>query len=146
MAPDAYTPELADILTSLARTVAIAIEQADLFLQISHFAAELERKVQQRTQELDEANQKLVQTEKYFATGRMAGNLAHEINNPLGIIKNYIQIVRSNLSESGGGRRRTDPSLDSLDVINEEVNRIARWCGSFWTCTGRSSRKSSQST
>ncbi len=126
MAPDAYTPELADILTSLARTVAIAIEQADLFLQISHFAAELERKVQQRTQELDEANQKLVQTEKYFATGRMAGNLAHEINNPLGIIKNYIQIVRSNLSESGGGRRRTDPSLDSLDVINEEVNRIAR--------------------
>lgn len=126
MAPDAYNPELADVLTSLARTVAIAIEQADLFAQISHFAAELERKVQQRTQELDVANQKLVQTEKYFATGRMAGNLAHEINNPLGIIKNYIQIVRSNLTTSGGGRRKTDPNLDNLEVINEEVNRIAR--------------------
>lgn len=126
MAPDAYTPELADVLTSLARTVAIAIEQADLFARISQFAAELERKVQQRTHELDVANQKLVQTEKYFATGRMAGNLAHEINNPLGIIKNYIQIVRSNLTTSGGGRRKTDPNLDSLEVINEEVNRIAR--------------------
>ncbi|MCE5228163.1 HAMP domain-containing protein [bacterium] len=126
MAPDAYNAELADVLTSLARTVAIAIEQADLFAQISHFAAELERKVEQRTHELDVANQKLIQAEKYFATGRMAGNLAHEINNPLGIIKNFIQIVRSNLTASGGGRRKTDPNLDSLEVINDEVNRIAR--------------------
>ncbi|MEN6627607.1 MAG: ATP-binding protein [Candidatus Sumerlaeia bacterium] len=126
LAPDAYNAELTDVLTSLARTVGIAIEQADLFAQISQFAANLERKVEQRTHELDVANQKLILTEKYFATGRMAGNLAHEINNPLGIIKNYIQIVRENLVVSGGGRRKTDPSLDSLEVINEEVNRIAR--------------------
>ena len=126
LTPDALGPEAADLLTSLGRTVAIAIEQADLFKQISQFAAELERKVDQRTHELELANQKLVQAEKYFATGRMAGNLAHEINNPLGIIKNYLQIVRSNMHSAEGGRRRTDPNLDSLQVINEEVDRIAR--------------------
>ncbi len=126
LAPDAYNQELAEVVASLARTVAISIEQADLFRQVSEFAAELERKVDQRTHELDLANQKLIQAEKYFATGRMAGNLAHEVNNPLAIIKNYIQIVRANLMGASGGRRRTDPNLECLEVINEEVDRIAR--------------------
>ena len=124
--PDAYDNELAGIITSLAGAVAIALEQADLFNRISQFATELERKVDERTNDLQVATDKLIQTEKYFATGRMAGNLAHEINNPLGIIKNYIQIVKNNLLKSGGGRRRTDPNLQHLEMIDEEVDRIAR--------------------
>ncbi len=125
-APESYNHELAEIMTSLANPVTIAMEQAALFQRLSQFASELERKVEQRSEELAAANQKLLQTEKYFATGRMAGNLAHEINNPLGIIKNYLQIVKNNLIDAGGGRRRTDPNLQHLEIINDEVNRIAR--------------------
>ena len=125
-APDAFNDRLAPIMASLAGAVAIAIEQAELFQRISHFAAELERKVADRTDELELATQKLIQTEKYFATGRLAGNLAHEINNPLAIIKNYIQLVQNNVKAAGGGRRRGDINLEHLDIINEEVNRIAR--------------------
>lgn len=124
--PEAYDEELAGVLTSLAGALAISIEQTHLFLQLAKAAQELERKVEERTQELQKANRKLIQTEKYFATGRLAGNLAHEINNPLNIIKNYLQLVRSNLIKAGGGRRRTDPNLDHLQIIDEETNRIAR--------------------
>ena len=125
-APDAFDNRLAPIVTSLAGAVAIAIEQTDLFLSISRFAAELEHKVDDRTRELERANRKLLQTEKYFATGRMAGNLAHEINNPLAIIKNYLRLVENGLREAEGGRRRSDINLTHLQVINEEVDRIAR--------------------
>lgn len=125
-APDAFNARLAPVMSSLASAVAIAIEQTELFQHISQFAAELERKVDERTHELEVANRKLLQTEKYFATGRMAGNLAHEINNPLGIIKNYLQLVRNSLKAAGGGRRQTDPNLEHVEIINEEVNRIAR--------------------
>jgi signal transduction histidine kinase/HAMP domain-containing protein len=124
--PDAYTEELAAVITSLANTVAVAIEQTTLFQQISHMATELERKVAERTEELRRATRKLIQTEKYFATGRMAGNLGHEINNPLGIIKNYLALVKGQMQRADGGRRKTDPSLEHIQVIDEEVNRIAR--------------------
>ncbi len=127
--PDAYGAEHVAVMTSLAGAVAIAIEQAYLFRRTSHFANELERKVEERTRELELATQKLILTEKYYATGRLAGNLAHEINNPLAIIKNYLQLVRNRVRNAGGGRRESDPSLETLEIIDEEVNRIARLVG-----------------
>jgi signal transduction histidine kinase len=86
----------------------------------------LERKVEERTHDLERANQKLIQTEKYAATGRLAANLAHEINNPLGIIKNYLRLVRTKMENGEGGRRATDPNLDHMGIIDEEIGRIAR--------------------
>ena len=120
-----YDDNLAEIIGSLARAVAISIEQAELFQRISQFAVELERKVADRTKELEQATRKLIQTEKYVATGRMAGNLAHEINNPLGIIKNYLQMVRNDLRKAAGERNQAEPSLEHLEIIDDEVNRIA---------------------
>jgi signal transduction histidine kinase len=123
---DAFNNELSIILTSLARGIAVAVEQIGLIQRLSQFASELEMRVEERTSELERAMQKLVQTEKYFATGRLAGNIAHEINNPLGIIKNYLQLVRNKIGDAGGGRRSSDPNLAHLRIIDEEVNRIAR--------------------
>lgn len=94
--------------------------------RITALAQDLEEKVRQRTSDLERANQKLMQTEKYAATGRLAAQFAHEINNPLGIIKNYLKIVAKGLERSGGGRRATDPNLDHVGIINEELDRIAR--------------------
>lgn len=127
--PHAYNMQLVEVLASLASTVAISIEQAEMFRHISQFANDLERQVATRSQELEVATGKLVQTEKYFAMGRMAGNLAHEINNPLGIIKNYLELVRGSMRKALGGSLESDPQLRNIEIINEEVNRIARLVG-----------------
>ncbi len=42
----------------------------------------------------------------------------HEVNNPLGIIKNYIKILRMKMPKN-------DPSQFGLEVINEEIDRVA---------------------
>lgn len=123
---EAYGEEETSILASVASAVAVSIEQAELFARTRRFAEELEQKVEERTQDLNRANQKLILTEKYHAVGRLAANLAHEINNPLGIIKNYLRLVVEGLSRFGGGRRQTDPNLEHVNIINEEINRIAR--------------------
>jgi signal transduction histidine kinase len=41
----------------------------------------------------------------------------HEINNPLGIVKNYLALLRTKLGENS-------PGLDEIRVINEELDRI----------------------
>ena len=44
---------------------------------------------------------------------------AHEINNPLGIIKNYLSILKAKLGDEA-------PIADELRIIHEEIDRIVR--------------------
>ena len=58
----------------------------------------------------------LVQTEKMATVAEVAVGVAHEINNPLFIIKNYLQVIRESASE---------PALkEKLEKIDSEAGRI----------------------
>jgi PAS domain S-box-containing protein len=69
--------------------------------------------------ELEGLRRALLQSEKLAATGKLAADIAHEVNNPLGIIKNYLQITKGELEESS-------ETYKTIGVIEEEVQRIAR--------------------
>ncbi len=60
----------------------------------------------------------LVQKERLAAASALARKVAHEVNNPLGIIKNYVKIFGMKLPEN-------DPVHDQLRIISEELDRVA---------------------
>ncbi len=117
-----------EILNQISEALAVAVEHSHLYHRISKFAVELEEKIRERTRELETAQVKLVQTERFAATGKLAANLAHEINNPLGIIKNYIRIITDMLKNRlTPDKNESDNMLfDNLNVVKEELDRIAR--------------------
>ena len=61
--------------------------------------------------------QELIQTERLAVIGRLAAGVAHEINNPLGIVRTNADIVR-NLSEH-------PVVLERLEVLRRNVDRAA---------------------
>jgi two-component system NtrC family sensor kinase len=79
----------------------------------------LERKVEQRTTELQAAQASLFQTAKLAAVGRLAAGVAHEINNPLtGILTNSSLMLEDLPAD--------DPRRDELQTIVNETLRCRK--------------------
>ncbi|HOV06136.1 MAG TPA: PAS domain S-box protein [Anaerolineaceae bacterium] len=55
---------------------------------IQEYSSRLEETVTQRTQELKNAQEALLRQERLAALGQVAGGIAHELRNPLGVITN----------------------------------------------------------
>lgn len=70
-----------------------------------------------------ETKKYLQQAEKFVSTAEMAAGVAHEVNNPLSIIQNYLDLLQlENLSEN---------SLDCVDKIQSELTRIVETISSL---------------
>jgi len=70
--------------------------------------AEVEKKVAERTQQLEMANDELLQSQKMRALGTLAAGIAHDFNNILSIVKGSAQIIEDNLDNPDKIRSRAD--------------------------------------
>ena len=86
----------------------------------------LEQKVLERTLELEEKNrilintqQELVRVEKLAAIGELAAGVAHEINNPMAVIRGNTELVQVALPEDS-------PAQEELAIITRQLSRVER--------------------
>ncbi|MCW5552860.1 MAG: hypothetical protein KIS67_11960 [Verrucomicrobiae bacterium] len=76
--------------------------------QLLRSYAEVERKVAERTQELERAGRELLHSQKMNALGTLAAGLAHDFNNILSIVKGSAQIIEDNLDKPEKIHTRVD--------------------------------------
>jgi signal transduction histidine kinase len=75
-----FTPHEIQLLKTFADQAVIAISTAELFREVQ----ERTRELSQSLDDLRTAQDRLVQTEKFAALGRLVAGVAHEINTPVG--------------------------------------------------------------
>lgn len=88
------TEEDLQLAVLLADRAAMAIENADLFeetqragVALEAWGHELERRVEMKTRELRDAQRGLLRAERLASIGQLAATVAHELRNPLNVIK-----------------------------------------------------------
>jgi len=85
-------------------------------LQSSH--DELDRKVVERTRELQSAQAQLIKSEKLAAIGQLTAGIAHEVNNPIAVIQGNLDLLRETLG------RKAKPVQAELKLVDEQIERM----------------------
>lgn len=93
--------------------------------QLKDWADSLDRKVAERTRELEESNavlraarQQLITSEKLAVAGQLTAGVAHEVNNPIAVIQGNLDVAREILGPAA------EPVRHELRLIDEQVRRI----------------------
>lgn len=84
--------------------------------ELEDWGKTLEQKVNERTNELQNIQNKIMQTDRLASIGQLAAGVAHEINNPLGGILVLSSLTIENISEN-------DPNRNNLEEIVKQTIR-----------------------
>lgn len=126
---NAFSEEDLKLIEVITPHISAAVQNATYFQQTQYnlkekIAAEkklqkytegLEEIVKEQARELKKAQDELIKQEKLAALGQLAGGVAHELRNPLGVIKNVLYLIHvSNEAHS-------EELRNHLDMIENET-------------------------
>jgi signal transduction histidine kinase len=113
------TQEDLDLLITIASHIAVAIDNAQAYQALEHLTLTLEQRVQQRTQELQTANERLVELDKLRAA--FVSIVSHELRTPMTSIKGYVENMLEGLTGP-----LTDRQSYYLTRVKFNVERLTR--------------------
>lgn len=88
--------------------------------------ATLTKDINQMLERLSIAQIHLNRSSKMSALGEMAGNIAHEINNPLTIIQNYSKYTEDLLANESIDREKIKSNLSKIDETVKRISTIIK--------------------
>ena len=100
------------LLVAYAATLAFSI----------YFVANVLGRLRRNEQQLVRLGRHLALSEKLASIGTLAAGVSHEINNPIGVITNKVQILRYRVQDHDPA----DKLLAELDVIDKHARRISQ--------------------
>jgi signal transduction histidine kinase len=113
-----WTLDEADLrtLTTFADQAGLAIERAQLYDHLRRKTENLEEALC----ELKATQDQLIRSERLYSIGRLAATIAHEVNNPLQVVRTRLELALEGM-DAGEPVQRED-----LEVVNREIDRIAQ--------------------
>jgi uncharacterized protein YigA (DUF484 family) len=113
-----------DLIYISANQIGTAIRISQLYGKAYAVSQQLERTVQERTQELGEKGKQLVEAERLAALGKMADEVADECRNSLTIIGGFSRRLYEKTPEDDPRKRDLKLIIEQVMVLEDKVSRI----------------------
>jgi signal transduction histidine kinase len=118
-------------LELFAHQAAIAIENARLMQQIKEYAQHLEEKVEERTKQLKETQQRLLKSERLAAIGELAAMVGHDLRNPLTGIEGATYYIKTKCGSKIDRNSQEMLRVIERDIVNSNkiINDLLEYSG-----------------
>ncbi len=117
-----------DELGTLASSInEMAMNLKKAYAELKEWSNTLEKRVEEKTKELEQIHNEISQVEKLASLGKMAASVAHELNNPLTGVITYLKIIMNKLEKYYPDDERAREIRDRVDFVRTEAMR----CGNI---------------
>lgn len=135
--PNVYTERDLRLLSTVNNQATTSLENVRLFADLERAKAELERwseeleiKVEGRTKELKEAQDRLLRAERLAITGQFGASVGHELRNPLGVIKNSAYYLKMKLGNADEKVKKHLKIIErEISISNKIINDLLNFTG-----------------
>jgi len=107
-----FSPDFVDFLTAVGNQIGVAIHNARLY-----------ENIKAAYQELKEAQEQVIRTEKLASLGKLSATFAHEINNPIASVLTYAKLMMKLVSRGQFSQDRIDDISRYLGTMISEMTR-----------------------
>lgn len=125
-----WKPELVRMLRLVAEIFANSLMREKSDVELDNYRKHLEKMVEERTARLEDAQKKLVISEKMATLGKLTATVSHELRNPLGTIRASVFSVRRRLKEPDeklvNALDRAERNIKRCDLIIDELLNYSR--------------------
>jgi two-component system, NtrC family, sensor kinase len=94
--------------------------------ELNEWTQTLESRVKERTDQLNAAHQKLLQSDRLASLGQLSASVAHEINNPVAGVLNLSMLMQRILKDDGIPPERIPEFRKYLAQVSSETTRVGR--------------------
>ena len=112
--PNAFSSEFVEFLTAIGNHIGVAVDNANMH-----------KNMKAAYQDLKEVQEQIVWTEKLASLGKLAATIAHEINNPLAGVLNYIRLIIKQLSRNRFSHEKLEDISRYLKIMESETARCS---------------------
>jgi two-component system NtrC family sensor kinase len=101
-----------EFLTAIGNQIGVAMDNANLY-----------ENVKRAYEDLREAQEQIIQTEKLASLGKLAATIAHEINNPLAVVLTYIRLMIKLMDRNDFSPERIEDISRYLATMDSETSK-----------------------
>jgi two-component system NtrC family sensor kinase len=82
------------------------------------------KKMKQQYEELESAHQRLLLSDKMASIGLLTAGIAHEINNPLFVIRGYLDVINESVLSGGISDQELADIMGRLDTASKAIAKL----------------------